>query len=351
MFTHFYHQLIRKYVVVFGNLFNNIWLYRYDKNRIETERMRVPLAYGPKEKFFYRLNQDPSLNKTVMMTLPRMSFEMLDFTYDESRKQITTISNKSNSGDPLVRNIQYMGVPYNFNFALSVYVRNIEDGTQIVEQILPYFTPDYTVTANLIPEMNISKDIPIILESVGSNIDYEGNFDIPRIVTWDFSFTMKGYFYGPILKQKIIGYKETITDPISGANTFVGGPITTIYLDDRPRLDQETITIECKVAANTGNGNFILNETIKSNTGGIGFISDWSPDFNKLTITRTSGNFDVGDRITGYDSNTQYVIDSLIKGPTKAVSVQVLQDPLTASVEDDFGFTVIRKDYLDLYNE
>ena len=171
----FYNRIIRKMVVGFGNLFNDITLVRYNPDFTEAERMVVPIQYAPKELYVKRLEEDPTLGKKVQLTLPRISFELNGFTYDATRKQNTNIKNFAQTTNGLIS--QYNPVPYNFDFNLYIYVRNIEDGTQIVEHILSYFTPDYTMKLNLVPEMGIIKEIPVVLNSTNQDIDYEGDWE------------------------------------------------------------------------------------------------------------------------------------------------------------------------------
>lgn len=164
--AYFYYQLTRKYVVVFGNMFNNITIVRKDKEtKAELERVKVPIMYGPKEKYVVRLEQDPDLQKEVAIVLPRMSYEMTGMIYDAARKQNSLLRQAKGNTSTRVAS-QYMGVPYNFEFELSIYSKNIDDANHILEQIVPYFNPDYTVTINPIPELGFLKDIPIILNTV-----------------------------------------------------------------------------------------------------------------------------------------------------------------------------------------
>ena len=164
-----YNRVIRKLVVGFGNLFDNITLYRFKPDNTESERFIVPIVYASKERYVMRLEEDLNLDKKVQTTLPRMSFEMAGLSYDSSRKQNTNIKNfAGTSGTGVLA--QYNPVPYNFDFNLYIYVRNIEDGTQIIEHILPFFTPDYTIKLNLIPEMGIIKEIPVVLNNTSHDI-------------------------------------------------------------------------------------------------------------------------------------------------------------------------------------
>ena len=196
--AHFYNRTIRKIVVAFGTLFNDIYLIRYNKAQTqEYEKIKVPLAYAPKEKFIQFITSDPTKTKSINTKLPRIGFEMDGITYDVSRKQISTIQNFSLANNGTL-NTQYAPIPYNFDFSLSIYVRNTEDGAQILEQILPFFTPDFTVTVDLIPAMDQKYDMPIILNSVSPEIDYEGDGMTTRTVIWTLTFTVKAWIFPPV---------------------------------------------------------------------------------------------------------------------------------------------------------
>jgi hypothetical protein len=231
---HFYHRTIRKIVVSFGTLFNNIQLIRYTKDLSqERERFRVPLNYGSKEKYITRLFSDPNLVKSMAVTVPRISFELTGLSYDTSRKQISTIRNFSANNSTRV-NTQFVPIPYNFEFSMSIYVRNTEDGTQILEQILPYFTPDFNVTVDFIPSMNQKYDLPIILNSVNTVTEYEGDMSSTRYITWDLDFTVKGYIWPSTSIGKYIRQANTSIfisqDPnnyLSSVNTEISQTKTT----------------------------------------------------------------------------------------------------------------------------
>ena len=203
----FYFSTIRKYVALFGTLFNDITIYRTINNQ-NTQLVKVPITYGPKEKMLTRLIADPNIDRQqATVTQPVMSFEMTNIGYDPSRK-LNTIG-RSAVSDPDNKNkfkYQYNPVPYNIDFTLSIYVKNAEDGTKILEQILPFFTPDWTTTVNLIPEMNIKMDIPVILNSVSCEDTYEGEFTSRRSLIWTLTFTLKGYIYGPVRKSAVIKF-------------------------------------------------------------------------------------------------------------------------------------------------
>jgi len=194
---YFYHSHIRKTVAVFGTLFNNINVQRKDTSGNAVNNVKVPLSYGPKQKFLARLFEEPDLNAPeVALRLPRMSFELTSLQYDTSVKlnKMNTIAKPNAFGQATIRN----PVPYIMNFELNIYAKNQDDALQIVEQIIPYFNPEYVVTIKEIPSLNISRDIPIVLQSVGYTDDYEGDFASRRVLIYTLDFTMKTFFYGPI---------------------------------------------------------------------------------------------------------------------------------------------------------
>ena len=209
--TYSYHEIFRKTVVAFGTLFNNIEI------QLTNEVFKVPLAYGPKQKFLARLDQTPDpTNKRVQMTLPRISFEINGITYDSSRKVSPTQKIKIAKDNDENKNV-FMPVPYNLNFQLAIISKTQEDGLEILEQILPYFQPHYNLPVRLLPEANETKDVPVILNSVDYEDDYENNFQTRRAIIYTLQFTVKTYLYGPVTDSKII--KKAITDMYTEVNT------------------------------------------------------------------------------------------------------------------------------------
>jgi hypothetical protein len=209
--TPFYFSLIRKYIILFGTLFNNVHISRTDVSGNVTLLERVPITYGPKDKMLARVVQDPNIDRpTATYPLPMMAFEMTGFDYDGSRK-LQTINRIAvvNPDDKAQNKYQYNPVPYNIGFRLSILVKNAEDGNKIVEQILPYFTPDWTTTVHLIPEMNVTMDIPVVLNNVQLDDVYDGDFKTRRSLVWNLDFTLKGYIYGPVKSTKIIKFANT----------------------------------------------------------------------------------------------------------------------------------------------
>jgi len=211
MFGHdYYHGTLRRYIIMFGNLFNEIQVDRFNSSGTRVQSVNVPIAYGPKQKFIQRAIADPTLLKPISTILPRLGFEFTSLSYAPQRKL--------NSGHRYVRGTQqpgksfdelYTPVPYDINFSLYALVKNAEDGTQIIEQIVPFFTPDWTVTVKVLPEMNVNMDVPIELTSISSEDTYEGDFESIRVITWQLDFVVKGYLFGPINRQKYID-KTTI---------------------------------------------------------------------------------------------------------------------------------------------
>ena len=202
----FYHETMRKVVVAFGTMFNNINIVRTNSSGVIVQSMKVPLAYGPKQKFLTRLREDPTLTKKVALTLPRIGFEIAGISYDQSRKlnSIQKLKKTNSSTDGKTLSAQYMPVPYNMDFELVVMAKNSDDALQIVEQILPFFQPDYTVTLNDNAAMGTTRDVPIVLTNVGYEDSYEGDFVTRRSIIYTLSFTSKFYLYGPVTDQKVI---------------------------------------------------------------------------------------------------------------------------------------------------
>jgi len=203
----FYHETMRKIVVSFGTLFNNIQIVRKNSSGAVVQSMKVPLAYGPQQKFLARLNSDPALASKVAVTLPRLGFEMNGITYDPSRKlnrvqKFRKVKKSADNADKL--DTQFMPVPYNINFTLYAMAKNSDDALQIVEQILPYFQPDYTLTVNDMADMGIKRDVPIILNSVSYEDNYQGDFTERRAIIYTMTFTAKFYLYGPVTSSSVI---------------------------------------------------------------------------------------------------------------------------------------------------
>lgn len=210
----FYWGTIRKAIVSFGNMFNQITIDRLDTSGNIVQTIRVPLAYAPKQKFIQRIAQQPSVDEqNIEIYLPRMSFEMIGINYDPNRKISPIQQNRNINSSTVTLNQQYAPTPYNINLNLYVYTKNQDDGLQIIEQILPYFNPDYNLTLKAIPLLDIKNDLPILLQNILYDDQYEGDFKQRRSIIWTLNFIMKLNFYGPVSKQGVI--KRVIADTFS----------------------------------------------------------------------------------------------------------------------------------------
>lgn len=201
----FYWGIIRKTIVAFGNLFSSVYIDRRQGNSVSgpvIQRLQVPIAYAPKEKWIVRLEQDPNLENNTYTTLPRLSFEITGYSYDASRK--TNKMNKIICNDGTTSSSVLSPVPYNVDISLYVLTKTQEDAMQIIEQILPTFTPEYTVAINALPQMNIVQDVPITLNSISVSDEYDGDFETRRFVTHTLTFSLKINLYGPVRTNKPI---------------------------------------------------------------------------------------------------------------------------------------------------
>ena len=224
----FYWGTTRKAIVAFGNMFNSITIDRKDADGNSVETLKIPLAYVPKQKFLARIQQQPSLDdRSMQVVLPRMSFEMISLNYDFNRKISPLQQNRAINSTSNTLDTQYAPTPYNIQVALYIYAKNQDDGLQIVEQILPYFNPDYNLTMKTIPQMGIKNDLPILLEGISFEDTYEGDFSDRRSIIWTLNFTMKLNYYGPVNRQGVI--KKVITST---------------YNDVALNSKQSTITVE-----------------------------------------------------------------------------------------------------------
>ena len=218
--NYFYNESMRRMTIGFGQIFNNIQIKRKNDAGKVIQTIRVPLAYGPKEKFLVRLDQQSSLdNREFAITLPRMGFEISSIAYDPTRKltRIQKFKQVKSGKDGKILDFNYTPVPYNISYNLFSFTASAEAGLQIIEQILPFFQPDFTVTINAIPTLNIKRDIPIILNSVNYEDTYSGDFTTRRAVIYTLNFTAKTYLFGPSTSQKVI--KTVQTDQYSDTDT------------------------------------------------------------------------------------------------------------------------------------
>ena len=323
--TYFYHEILRKTVIGFGTLFNNIHIRHKTDGGGNFSVMKVPLAYGPMQKFLARIQQQPDLDRETAISLPRISFEMGGIQYDPSRKTglAQTFLTKSGTNAKKV----YMPVPYNVGFELSIMSKLSDDALQIVEQIIPYFQPSFNITVNLVESIGEKKDIPIILESVNYSDSYEGSFDSRRILIYTLAFTAKTYLFGPVADSPEGLIKKVDVDYYTSTNTVtakrnvrysVTPQAKQNYDDDEATVVDGAISkdvTEFNVSAST---DLSVNDRIIIDTE-IMFIR--SINGKKITVFR------------GYD-------DTIAAKHEHNASIGVLNTVDDAQVEfgDDFGF-------------
>lgn len=314
----FSHRTIRKVVVAFGTMFNDIILTRTTTSGVEKEHFKVPLSYGPKEKYLTRITSDPTLTKSIAVLIPRISFNLDGMSYDPTRKQMTTIQNFSANTSTAVRT-QFAPVPYSFEFSLSIYVRNTEDGTQILEQILPFFTPDFTVTVDFIPSMDQKYDLPVILNSVSSTVDYEGDMTTTRLITWDLSFTVKGYIWPPIKTGEVIRQANT-----------------NIYYQPQS-LNAQVVYVDFI----NGTGQYLRSETIRVENrqvkGRVLYFSNTTT--GTLIVSELNKLLEVGDVVIGDTSNSSFTISTVETNPLYQTAIITTPDPTYAMPDDEYGFS------------
>ena len=217
--TYYYHEIMRKTIVAFGTLFNQIYIRHDDRSGNTYSDLKVPLAYGPSQKFLARLEQQEDLNKPVQITLPRMSFEMNNIQYDSTRKVgITQTFKAVDKSTSAVKKV-FMPVPYNVGFELNILTKLNDDALQIVEQILPYFQPSFNITIDLIDSIGEKRDVPIVLDSISFQDDYEGDFSTRRALIYTLRFTAKTYLFGPVADSSDGLIKKVQVDYHADTNT------------------------------------------------------------------------------------------------------------------------------------
>ena len=266
----YYFGSSRKYIALFGSLFNDIIIDRVDNSDNTLQTLKVPLSYGPKDRYLSRIKENPDLQRQINQILPRMSFEIKSIEYDPTRKLNSVGKNRKSAADTASPvSYQFNPVPYNFNIDLAILARNPDDGLRILEQILPFFKPEWTTQINLIPEMNIHMDIPIVLKSVQYEDTFVGNFNDRQAIIWDLNFVLKGYLYGPVSSAGII--KEVdVNFYVPSTNTAAEGiSVTSIaeYVQVTPGLDGN--------GAPTSNASISIPVSQISANSDYGYIKDF----------------------------------------------------------------------------
>ena len=291
MFEYFYHEILRKTIISFGTLFNGLTIKHKDSDDDTTSVIKVPLAYGPTQKFLARLEQSPDLNKAIQITLPRMSFEFQGLTYDPTRKVTTTQTFLSGaSADKASEKKTYMPVPYNMQFELSIMCKLNDDALQIVEQIIPYFQPAYTLSVDLVDAIGEKRDIPVILENITMVDDYEGDYTTRRVLLYTLRFSAKTYLFGPvssttsdIIKKVAIGY---IAAESSGTDSRTGGRDVTYSVTPRATKNYDGV-----VSTNLTNDISLADVTFNVDSGTALTVNKYIViDNESMYVDKINGN-------------------------------------------------------------
>ena len=326
MFEYFYNEILRRTIISFGTLFNGITV------KQEGSVLRVPLGYGPTQKFLARLNQTPDLNKATAITLPRMSFEFTGLTYDPSRKVTTTQQfTVKDPNDGTETKKSYMPVPYNMQFELAIMCKLNDDALQIVEQIVPYFQPAYSLSVDLVSTIGEKRDIPVILESINMVDEYEGDYTTRRVLLYTLRFSAKTYLFGPvssvtddIIKKVSIGY---IAADSSSADSRTGGRDLTYSVTPRATKNYDEV-----VATNLSSDISLADVTFDVGDGTALTVNKYIViDNESMYVDKINGN-----EITVLRGQDGTTAQGHVKGSDIGKITEA--DNLLIEVGDDFGF-------------
>jgi len=324
--TYYYHEIIRKTIISFGTLFNQIHIRHNDGNGNSISDIRVPLAYGPVQKFLARLEQQSDLNRAVQITLPRMSFEMVGISYDPTRKSSITQTFKVCDGGTTKK--VFMPVPYNIDFELNILCKLNDDALQIVEQILPYFQPAFNLTIDLVDAIGEKRDVPITLSSINFQDDYEGDFSTRRSLIYTLRFTAKTYLFGPIAdsseglikKVQVDMYSSTDTKTAKREMRYTATPqAKQDYNNDASSYLTETLNDSSLLLKVGGSAPFSVNDRIIIDKE-IMLVTS-IPDSQNITVQR------------GYQGTTN--VEHLQSAVVHRLTVE---DDALVEPDDDFGF-------------
>ena len=344
--THFYHEIIRKTIIGFGTLFNNVELQRTDSAGNVTQTTKVPLNYGPREKFLARIEAEPELDgrAETQITLPRMSFEMKGIQYDPTRKLgPIQLCRAEKEGDTKKSYQTYSPVPYNIEFELNILSKNNEDSVQILEQILPYFQPVFNITINLVSKMSEKKDIPIVLNSVGIQDDYEADFLTRRTLIHTLSFTAKSYLYGPVTTADVIRKVNVdISAAMETGSRYVRYSATPAAKTDQNRDGTSIDFTAFNVASNTislGNHGFITGDKVTYNSDPSGQPAGGLTDKTNYFIIKIDNDSFRLAKSKSY-ARQGFAVDITTQGAGGDHKFSVINEADHAFVEpdDDFGF-------------
>jgi hypothetical protein len=329
MFEYFYNEILRRTVIAFGSLFNGIEIKHTDSSDNVVSVIKVPLAYGPTQKFLARLDQSADLSKKVQITLPRMSFEFTGLTYDSTRKVTTTqtFTTKDATNGAETKKA-FMPVPYNMQFELSIMSKLNDDCLQIVEQILPYFQPAYTLTVDLVESINEKRDIPIVLENITMQDDYEGDFTSRRVLVYTLRFTAKTYLFGPVSSVTKDIIKKTTISYITGTNT--SAPTREVVYTTEPRaIKNYTGTVLTNISKDITAEDILISVNDASSIATNTYLEI---EGEEIYVKSKSGNILTVDRGRDGTGIISHLSGAQVKSITSA-------DNLLIEDGDDFGFS------------
>jgi len=330
MFEYFYNEIFRKTIISFGTLFNGMEI------RQENSVVKVPLAYGPTQKFLARIEQSPDLNKPTAITLPRMSFEFTGLTYDSSRKVTTTqqFTVKDPTDGKVVKKA-FMPVPYSMQFELSIMCKLNDDALQIVEQILPYFQPAYNLTVNLVDEIKEKRDIPIILENVTMDDQYEGDFSTRRVLLYTLRFTAKTYLFGPVTTATSDIIRKTSVRYLAGGSKSTERDIT--YSVTPRALKSYKGNVLTNLSSDIGLAETVINVNSDSDIVLKKYIEI---DGEEMLVTSKSNNTITVERGADNTTAVSHLTGAEIKSIDYANDDSGLgEDSALVELGDDFGFS------------
>jgi len=330
MFEYFYNEIFRKTIISFGTLFNGMEI------RQENSVVKVPLAYGPTQKFLARIEQSPDLNKPTAITLPRMSFEFTGLTYDSSRKVTTTqqFTVKDPTDGKVVKKA-FMPVPYSMQFELSIMCKLNDDALQIVEQILPYFQPAYNLTVNLVDEIKEKRDIPIILENVTMDDQYEGDFSTRRVLLYTLRFTAKTYLFGPVTTATSDIIRKTSVRYLAGGSKSTERDIT--YSVTPRALKSYKGNVLTNLSSDIGLTETVINVNSDSDIVLKKYIEI---DGEEMLVTSKSNNTITVERGADNTTAVSHLTGAEIKSIDYANDDSGLgEDSALVELGDDFGFS------------
>ena len=331
---YYYHEILRKTIIAFGTIFNDIHIRHRDGAGKENSDIRVPLAYGPMQKFLARLEPQPDLNRAVQITLPRMSFETTNIAYDATRKGGITQTFKASDGSKLRK--VFMPVPYNIGFELNILVKLNDDALQIVEQILPYFQPSFNVTIDLVDVIGEKRDVPIVLDNISFQDDYEGDFATRRALIYTLNFTAKTYLFGPVSDSSEGLIKKVQVDYHASVNTETARRELRFTATPQARQDyDDDNTTVLRTNISKTKTRFDVTSTLALAVG-MRIIIDKEimkikeiVDANTIIVNR------------GYQSVAATHIENT------SIDVLTASDDALVEPDDDFGFNGIIEDFTD----